>query len=50
MAEARGSHRPLPSYLLNQLTHPWFVELWERARTPALALKLRLSTLAKLAD
>ena len=34
--------------LLNQLTHPWFRELWERAKTPALALKLRVSTLAKL--
>ena len=34
--------------LLNQLTHPWFRELWERARTPEQALKLRVSTLAKL--
>ena len=34
--------------LLNQLTHPWFVELWNKAKTPALALKLRVSTLAKL--
>ncbi len=34
--------------LLNQLTHPWFVELWNKAKTPARALKLRLSTLAKL--
>lgn len=34
--------------LLNQLTHPWFVELWGRARTPALAARLRVSTLAKL--
>ena len=34
--------------LLNQLTHPWFRELWNKAKTPALALKLRVSTLAKL--
>ena len=34
--------------LLNQLTHPWFVELWNRAKTPAQALTLRVSTLAKL--
>ena len=34
--------------LLNQLTHPWFVELWNKAKTPARALKLRVSTLAKL--
>ena len=34
--------------LLNQLTHPWFIELWNKARTPAQALKLRVSTLAKL--
>ena len=34
--------------LLNQLTHPWFRELWNKANTPALALKLRVSTLAKL--
>ena len=34
--------------LLNQLTHPWFMELWNRATTPAQALKLRVSTLAKL--
>ena len=34
--------------LLNQLTHPWFVELWNKAKTPARALKLRVATLAKL--
>ena len=34
--------------LLNQLTHLWFIELWNKARTPAQALKLRVSTLAKL--
>ena len=34
--------------LLNQLTHPWFVELWSRAKTPVLAARLRASTLAKL--
>ena len=33
--------------LLNQLTHPWFRELWNKAKTPAL-VKLRVSTLAKL--
>ena len=34
--------------LLNQLTHPWFVELWEKTRTPEQALRLRVSTLANL--
>lgn len=34
--------------LVNQLTHPWFSELWNKAKTPAQALKLRVSTLAKL--
>ena len=34
--------------LLNQLTHPWFVELWNKAKTPARALTLRVATLAKL--
>ena len=34
--------------LLNQLTHPWLVELWSKAKTPAEALRLRLPTLAKL--
>ena len=34
--------------LLNQLTHPWFVELWNKAKSPARALKLRVATLAKL--
>lgn len=34
--------------LFNQLAHPWFMELWNRATTPAQALKLRVSTLAKL--
>lgn len=34
--------------LFSQLVHPWFVELWNRAPTPAGAGKLRVSTLARL--